>query len=113
MTARQKIGFVSLGAFVAAVLAAPPATAEILAGVTNGNAFESTSATPVEVPLKDNGKTKVTFTTAGNGKTLVKITYNAECMVDGPRGTWLTLQIVVNGEPAAPNVGIDYAFCTA
>jgi hypothetical protein len=89
------------------------ASADILAAVARSANFFSSSTTDVAVPLRPNGSTSFKFTTTGPGKTLVKITFNSECTVAAPRGTWLTLRIEVDGVNADPASGTDYAFCTA
>ena len=89
------------------------APAEILAGMARAANFFSSSTTDVAVPLRQNGATTVLFSTTGPGQTLVKITFNSECMVAAARGIWLTLRIAVDGVNADPDAGADYAFCTS
>lgn len=101
---------------LAATLAGSPASAEILAAIWRAQNFFSSSTVDVAIPIRPNGGTALRFTTTGPGSTLVKITFNSECMVAAARGTWLTLRIEVDGiptHPAAASGGADYAFCAA
>ncbi|MPZ59549.1 MAG: hypothetical protein GEU91_24350 [Rhizobiales bacterium] len=113
MTTWLKFGVIAAGA-LAAALACSPASAEILAATTTEAAFISTSMTDVAIPVRQNGVKVLKFTTTGPGKTLVKITYNAECVVLAPRGTYLSIRIEVDGVPTDPlAAGGDFAFCSA
>jgi hypothetical protein len=113
MTSWSRIGRIAAGAFAAALIYSP-ASAEILAAATRAANFFSSSTTDVVLQLKQNNAKVLRFTTTGPGKTLVKITFNSECMVAAARGTWLALRIEVDGVPADPySGGTDFAFCTA
>jgi len=85
--------------------------APILASATRTSAFVSASTSPVFVTLRDEGVTSLKFYADPN-QTVV-ITYNAECLVTAPRGTWLSIHILVDGNAAQPSSGSDFAFCSA
>jgi hypothetical protein len=87
--------------------AAPP-----IAAATRTNAFSSMSTGNVVVPLRNDDTTTLKFKTAAANQTVV-ITYNAECVVDAERGVRLTIRILVDGSDAQPNVGSDFALCSA
>src|SRR3954447_16416596 len=63
----------------------------------------------VIVPLTDSNSTELVFNTVANGQTVV-ITFNAECKVVG--GGYLAVVIDVDGQPANPRSGTDFALCT-
>jgi hypothetical protein len=86
--------------------------ASILASATRTKDFVSTSTSELAVPLKDNGATTLLFMTSVDDE-LVKITYNAECVVTGTRGKWVSVRILVDGAEALPASGHDFALCTA
>ena len=86
--------------------------ASILASATRTTPFASTSKAEVPVPLKDNGTTELLFMTTVNNQ-VVKITYNAECVVTGTRGKWVSVRILVDNVEADPASGHDFALCTA
>jgi hypothetical protein len=112
MTSWSRIGRIAAGAFAAALIYSP-ASAEILAAATRAANFFSASTTDVVLQLKQNNAKVLRFKTTGPGKTLVKITFNSECVVAAARGIWLTLRIEVDGIPADPAAGTDFAFCSA
>jgi hypothetical protein len=85
--------------------------APILASATRASAFQSSSTSPVLVPLREDGGTSLTFH-ADLNQTVV-ITYNAECMVAASRGTWLSIKVLVDGTEAEPSSGTDFALCSA
>jgi hypothetical protein len=86
--------------------------APILASATRTAAFLSTSTTPVSIPLRESGAKSLKFdTTVANQK--VVIIYNAECVVAAPRGSWLSISILVDGIEAEPSSGTDFALCSA
>jgi hypothetical protein len=85
--------------------------ASILASATRTSAFVGASATPVLVPLREDGSTSLKFHADVN-QTVV-IIYNAECLVTAPRGTWLSIRVIVDGNEAQPSSGSDFAFCSA
>jgi hypothetical protein len=82
-----------------------------LASAYRTTPFTSASHFPVAVALTNDGATSLVFVTTA--KALVKITYNAECVVTAPRGTWLGLRIMVDGIEANPASGTDFAFCSS
>src|SRR5262245_55128465 len=86
--------------------------APILASATRTAAFLSTGTTPVSIPLRESGAKSLKFdTTVANQK--VVIIYNAECVVAAPRGSWLSISILVDGIEAEPSSGTDFALCSA
>jgi hypothetical protein len=66
----------------------------------------------IAVPLRNNGAKTVFFRTTRRNQ-LVKLTYNAICLVSAPRGTWVSVRILVDGKEAGPASGADFALCTA
>jgi hypothetical protein len=86
--------------------------ASILAAATRTDAFVSISKAEIPIPLKNNGVTELLFMTSVNNQS-VKITYNAECVVTGTRGKWLSVRILVDNVEADPASGHDFALCTA
>src|SRR4051812_31948729 len=63
----------------------------------------------VIIPLTDSNSTELVFNTVANRQTVV-ITFNAECQVRG--GGYLAVVIDVDGVPANPRSGTDFALCT-
>jgi hypothetical protein len=57
------------------------------------------------IPLTNGGATTLTF--SGKGRHL--ISYSAECETDG---TWLSIEILVDGVAVAPTAGGSDAFCS-
>src|SRR5438105_2475933 len=86
--------------------------APILASATRTDYFMSASTTSVPVPLRDNGSKSLQFATTVANQTVV-IIYNAECAVFAPRGTRLSIRILVDGAEAEPSSGTDFALCSA
>jgi hypothetical protein len=107
-----RTGFTAVGALAGALICSS-ASAEILAATTTIDAFVSTSVADVAIPLRPNGAKLLRFRTTGPGMTLVKITYNAECVVDDIRGAYVTIRIAVDGLPTNPAAGVDFVFCSA
>ena len=100
---------VALCAMIGSAALAEPS---LLAGSVRTLAATGSGSTFTPVPLDDSGVTEVAFrTTAPN--TTIKISYNAECGVVGAIGVWVSIAISVDGEPTFPNVGTDFAFCSA
>lgn len=112
MTFSPKMILIAICA-LATTLACAPASAELLAAITRTDDFTSTSNVDVAIPLRPNGGTALRFTTTGPGMTLVRITYNAECVVDDIRGAYVTIRIAVDGLPTDPAAGVDFVFCSA
>jgi hypothetical protein len=68
------------------------------------------SSTPVL--LDNNGNTVLNFDL--NTKSFVVITYNAECAATGDAGSWVGIEILVDGKATNPKEGPgDFAFCSA
>lgn len=93
-----------------------PARADILAYASNGN--EQVSHDPlgraVDLSSADGARTSLTFVTAAAD--LVKLTFSAECAVDGHYLNWgfINIQVQSNGgawRTVAPS-GSDSAFCS-
>jgi hypothetical protein len=83
-----------------------------LAAATRSGGFSGTSMSEIALPLKDNGAKALAFqTTRKNAR--VRITFNAVCRVIAPRGTWVSVRILVDGNEADPASGVDCALCTA
>ena len=104
----------SLGLAVFVAFAAMASTASAESLLTFGTRVSNLNSTTghVLVPLNDAGATALPFNTTAANK-LVKITYNAECGVLGPIGSWQSVTILVDGVQANPQNGTDFALCTA
>ena len=103
---------VRFAAAAAILLAAMPAQAQLLATASRANNYSNnTTGAWVTVPIKD-ALTTVNFATSAPNQT-VRITYNAECGALGSPGSWLGIQILVDGLPTDPNSGTSFAMCTA
>jgi hypothetical protein len=76
------------------------------------NAFVGTSTTEVVVPLTNHGADTLQFVTKTSNQ-LVTLTYNAVCVIDAPRGTWVSIRVVVDGQEAEPASGGDFALCSS
>jgi hypothetical protein len=102
----------AIALFATIVAMASNVSAETLqAFVARANNAASTT-THVLVPLDHVGTTALPFkTTAANKE--IKITYNAECGVLGPIGSWQSVTILVDGVEANPTSGTSFAFCSA
>jgi hypothetical protein len=94
-----------------AALGANASAETLLAFATRAN-NASDVTTHVAVPLDDNNAPSLSFKTTAANK-LIKITYNAECAVGGPAGSWLSVTILVDGVEADPKSGTFFGFCTA
>jgi hypothetical protein len=86
--------------------------APILASAARTDYFMSVSTTSVTVPLRNDGSKTLDFATSAANQT-VAIVYHAECMVAAPRGTRLTIRVIVDGAEAEPSAGTDFALCSA
>src|ERR1700704_3848759 len=102
----------AVAVFVAMTAMATSASAEsLLAFVTRAN-NAAASTTNVLVPLGNLGATSLAFTTTAAHK-VIKISYNAECGVLGPAGSWLSVTVLVDGSEVNPASGTSFAMCTA
>ena len=65
------------------------------------------------MPLTNGGANAVGFTTATPGQ-MVVITFNAECTAVGPSNfSWLSVEITVDQNPAAPVALGDFSLCSS
>ena len=104
---------VALAALVATIGIVPSAKADVLATATRADppfAVRGGVGPFVVVPLTDSNSTELLFNTVTNRQTVV-ITFNAECKVVG--GGYLAVVIDVDGQPANPRSGTDFALCTS
>jgi len=62
------------------------------------------------IPLTNSGATSKTIPIEG---TTLLVAYNAECMAQGPDGSYVSITILIDGVPAAPDTGSGSAFCSA
>jgi hypothetical protein len=86
--------------------------APVLAWAARTTPFSSSSQAPVAIPIFNGGGTALAFATDTASEDVV-IIYNAECVVTGARGTWLSVSVFVDGVEANPASGVDFALCTA
>ena len=84
----------------------------VRASALRTNAFVSTSTREIALPLTNNGAETLKFTTA-NPNQLVAITFDARCSIAAPRGTWVSIRVVVDGQEADPASGGDFALCSS
>ena len=86
-----------------AVLVTVPVFAKVVANATRTSLFIGSGT--FLMPLTDGGALTLGF----NGKGKHAISYSAECTGSG---TWVSIQIVVDGVAVAPTGGTDDAFCS-
>jgi len=97
--------------FAAASIPSTASAESLLAFINRANNATNTT-THVFAPLDNGGATSLTFKTTGANK-VVKVSYNAECGVLGPTGSWQSVTILIDGVQANPTSGTLFAFCTA
>lgn len=85
-----------------------PAVANKIAVTTDTLPNQATDAQKHQIVLNDAGDTDLVFDEAGD----FIITYNAECMAQGPDGSYLSITIKVDNQPTEPASGDDFAFCS-
>jgi hypothetical protein len=98
---------------VAVVAVGSAASAEMLKAFATRVANDTDTTTHVLKMLNDAGSTSLGFSVSGTARKLIKITFNAECGVLGPAGSWVSVTILVDGFQANPQNGTDFALCTA
>ena len=98
--------------FAAMTAMASSASAETLQAFVTRTGNASANTTAVLVPLGNLGATSLAFTTTAANK-VIKISYNAECGVLGPAGSWLSTTVLIDGQEANPASGTLFALCTA
>ena len=103
----------SIAILAVVVAVGSTASAEILKAFATRVANDSAFTTHVFKALNDAGATSLGFSVAGTTNKLIKITFNAECGVLGPPGSWISVTILVDGMEANPKNGTDFALCTA
>jgi len=92
----------AIGAFAASILWSTGGSAEILAAATRSAAQEGSGIQYQPVLLKDNGAKRLRFTTAAR-RTLVKVTFNAGCLVaEGSLRRSVAVRIQVDGQAVTP-----------
>ena len=101
--AAKTLGAVALA--MNAFTASDAFASKYLAGTYSTIVFLSTSTSDVSVPVATGGATALAFTTTKTQR--VKITYNAECMVEAERGRWLNVRILVDDIEANPASGLS------
>lgn len=99
-------------AFAILTMTVPSANADILLSKSRTASYSVPVGSSVAVPLDKKGNFELTFETKKKG--LVAIVYNAECSATGDPGTWIGLEIYVDGKLASPKAGVDdFALCSA
>ena len=104
---------VALTVLVVTLASLPSAKADVLATATRADppfAVRGGVGPFVVVPLTDSNSTELLFNTVVNRQTVV-ITFNAECKVVG--GGFVAVVIDVDGQPANPRSGTDFALCAS
>jgi len=111
LTASRKFTLaIVLFAALAAMTASASAESLLASATRSGNNAGATTA--FAVLNGTTGATSLAFSTSAANK-LVKITYNAECGVLGPVGSWQSVTILVDGVEANPASNVLFAFCSA
>jgi hypothetical protein len=103
----------SIAILAVVVAVGSTASAEILKAFATRVANDTDITTGVPKMLTDAGATSLGFSVAGTARKLIKITFNAECGVLGPPGSWISVTILVDGVEANPKNNLDFALCTA
>lgn len=86
------------------------ANAEILLAASRTGDIQVSSSSYQPVPLTKGSQTSLNFEVKEKGT--VVITYNAECVATGPDVGWLSVRILVDGNPVNPKTGPNFAFCS-
>jgi hypothetical protein len=86
-----------------ALIATVPLLAKVVTNATNPSNFTFTGT--VLVPLTSGGATAVSF----SGKGRHAISFSAECETTG---SWVSIQILLDGAALAPTAGTSDAFCS-
>ncbi len=96
-------------AAVATCLPTVPAAADILDVLTRSTPTESTDNTKTQLPLNDTGDTSFLY----QATSLTEVfTFNAECVAEGPAGSYVEIDITVDNHPTDPRSGKNSAFCS-
>jgi hypothetical protein len=103
----------SIAILAVVVAVGSTASAEILKAFATRVANDTDITTGVPKVLTDGGATSLGFSIPGTARKVIKITFNAECGVLGPPGSWISVTILVNGVEANPKNNTDFALCTA
>jgi hypothetical protein len=88
-----------------------PGRAELLGVLTKSSSQSGVGNDKYQLVLDDNGDTSFTFQAQPNLPTV--FIFNAQCFVNGPAASYLTVNIVVDGHPTNPHGAHDRAFCSA
>lgn len=86
------------------VLPSPDADAKVVKYLATNSDFTS-NVGPVFVPLDTAGATSKTFTLPEAEK--IAITYNAECAIGGDTNSYVSIDILLNGQVIAPSNAPD------
>ncbi len=106
---KTAIGYLT-GAMVAATgFAATPAAAVVLDVLTRSTPTEATDNAKTQLPLNDAGDVSFTYEAASPTEVF---TFNAECVAEGPAGSYVEINITVDNHPTDPQSGKDSAFCS-
>jgi hypothetical protein len=89
---------------------AGPVEAGILKVLTNSVPIVFTDNDRHQIPLDNAGDNSVTFSTFPTQPPVV-FTFNAQCLAQGPQGSYLSLTITVDGHPTDPKSQDGSAFC--
>jgi hypothetical protein len=100
------------GVFLSAVIISPAAAfhAHHARPVYRLGVFEVTDTASHEIPLDDAGTTSVSLNSSGNNVGVL-LTYNADCMSQGPAGSYVSISILADGTPVKPQSGTAFVFC--
>jgi uncharacterized protein YsxB (DUF464 family) len=86
------------------------ASATILAWAS-ASSYTSNVQYVVPIWLKQDGSKTLTFHTTASA--VIRITYNADCVLGGTRGAFVSVKATVDGHAAIGNAGSDLGFCSA
>jgi hypothetical protein len=107
---KTAIFYLAATVIAASCLTAAPASATIIAALTRNAPTEATDHAKTLLPLNDAGDTSFTYG-AEIGQTEV-YTFNAECVADGPAGSYVTINITVDNHLTEPSTAKESAFCS-
>src|SRR4051794_7452647 len=78
------------------IIPSAASSASPVRALTNSSIFQVLDNAPHAIPLTDDGSTSKTVSLVG---TRLMISYNAQCLAQGPDGSYLSISILVDGQP--------------
>ena len=106
---KAAFGYLIGAAIAASCFAAEPASAGVLAALTRSTPTQATDNEKTLLPLDDAGDTSFIYhSVVGIGG----FTFNAECIAEGPAGSYVTINITVDNHSTDPRSARESAFCS-